>query len=127
MHISEFELQSVLALHFKEDKSSGLSQMPAHLLKHMGRPGIACLATLLNKSAIDQLAPAAWRTLKITPLYKGKGDATKPDNYSSITVAPPLAKLFMATMNRRLTDDTKADKLHAPTQAGFREYHSTVE
>ena len=52
MHISEVELRSILALHFKEDKSSGLSQMPAHLLKHMGRPGIACLATLLNKSAI---------------------------------------------------------------------------
>jgi hypothetical protein len=53
MHISEFELRSVLALHFKADKSSGLSQMPVHLLKHMGRPGIACLATLLNKSAIN--------------------------------------------------------------------------
>ena len=65
--------------------------------------------------------------LNVTPLYKGKGDATTLENYRSIAVAPPLSKLFMATMNRRLTDDAKADNLHTPTQAGYREYHSTIE
>ena len=126
-HIDAFELGSVLSLNFKADKSSGLSQMPLHLLKHMGPAGIECLATLLNSSAIDQLPPTSWRTSKVTPLYKGKGDATLPDNYRSIAVAPPFSKLFMAVMNRRLTEHAKAADLHAPTQAGFREYHSTIE
>jgi hypothetical protein len=53
MYITGRELRSVLALHFKADKSSGLSQMPVHLLKHMGCAGTECLATLYNKSAID--------------------------------------------------------------------------
>ena len=101
--------------------------MPLHLLKHMGPEGTACLAELLNVSAINQLPPTSWRTSKITPLYKGKGDMTLPDNYRSIAVAPPFSKLFMAVMNRRLTDHAKANNLHAPTQAGFREYHSTIE
>jgi hypothetical protein len=89
--------------------------MPLHLLKHMGPAGTACLAHLLNASAIDQLPPTAWRTSKVTPLYKGKGDVTLPDNYRSIAVAPPFSKLFMAVMNRRLTDLAKANNLHAPT------------
>jgi hypothetical protein len=101
--------------------------MPLHLLKHLGPAGIECMACMLNKSAIDQLAPSLWRTAKVTPLFKGKGDATNPENYRSIAVAPPLSKLLMAVMNRRLTEHAKADKLHAPTQAGFREHHSTIE
>jgi hypothetical protein len=113
--ITKGELRSVIALNFKADKSPGLSQMPLHLLKHMGQAGIECLAHLYNRSAIEQLAPILWRTSKVTPLYKGKGDVTRPENYRSIAVAPPLAKLFMAVMNRRLTDHGKAKNLHAPT------------
>jgi hypothetical protein len=69
----------------------------------MGAAGINCLTTLLNSSAIDQLPPTSWRTSKVTPLYKGKGDAKLPENYRSIAVAPPLSKLFMAVINQRLT------------------------
>jgi hypothetical protein len=101
--------------------------MPLQLLKYLGPAGIRCLAQLLNYSAIDQLAPTLWRTSKVTPLYKGKGDATLPENYRSIAVAPPLSKLFMAVMNRRLTDEAERKNLHAPTQAGFRAHHSTIE
>jgi hypothetical protein len=93
----------------------------------MGQAGVECLASLLNRSAIDQLPPTAWRTSKITPLYKGKGDAALPENYRSIAVAPPLSKLFMAVINQRLTSLAGEKGLHAPTQAGFRAYHSTIE
>jgi hypothetical protein len=103
-HITATELSSVLEQNFKADKSTGFSPMPLHLLKHMGLTGVQCLATLLNRSAIEQLPPSQWRTSKVTPLYKGKGDATLPENYRSIAVAPPLSKLFMALMNKRLTD-----------------------
>ena len=103
-HITAAELSSVLEQNFKAEKSTGFSPMPLHLLKHMGLTGVQCLATLLNRSAIEQLPPSQWRTSKVTPLYKGKGDATLPENYRSIAVAPPLSKLFMAIMNRRLTN-----------------------
>jgi hypothetical protein len=81
----------------------------------MGPAGIQCLTQLFNKSAVDQLAPTQWRTSKVTPLYKGKGDPTKPENYRSIAVAPPLSKLFMAVINRRLTKTAEDNNLHAPT------------
>jgi hypothetical protein len=93
----------------------------------MGPAGIKCLTHLFNKSAIEQLPPSQWRTSKVTPLYKGKGDATLPENYRSIAVAPPLSKLFMAVINRRLTDTAEKYNLHAPTQAGFRAHYGTIE
>jgi hypothetical protein len=68
-----------------------------------------------------------WKTAKIIPLYKGKGDASNPENYRSIAITPPLSKVFMAVMNNRLTSTATDMDLHAPTQAGFRRHHSTVE
>ena len=63
----------------------------------------------------------------MVPLYKGTGPATDPDNYRSIAITPPFAKLFMAVVNKRLTAEANARELHAPTQAGFRAHHSTIE
>ena len=126
-HITPAELTSTLTQHFKADKSSGLSKLPLQLLKHLGPRGVSCVADLINHSAIDQLPPLAWRTSKVTSLFKGKGDASLPENYRSIAVAPPLSKLFMSVINRRLTTTADELNLHAPTQAGFRAHHSTIE
>jgi hypothetical protein len=93
----------------------------------MGTAGIGSLATFLNESAIATAPPNSWKTAKVIPLYKGKGDASLPENYQSIAITPPLSKVFMAVMNNRLTTEATNKKLHAPTQAGFRRHHSTME
>jgi hypothetical protein len=93
----------------------------------MGTAGISSLATFLNESAIATAPPDSWKTAKVIPLYKGKGDASLPENYRSIAITPPLSKVFMAVMNNRLTNEANSKKLHAPTQAGFRRHHSTME
>ena len=93
----------------------------------MGTAGIGSLATFLNESPIATAPPDSWKTAKVIPLYKGKGDASLPENYRSIAITPPLSKVFMAVMNNRLTTEATNKKLHAPTQAGFRRHHSTME
>jgi hypothetical protein len=93
----------------------------------LGTAGIASLATFLNESAIAAAPPPSWRTAKIVPVYKGKGDKTLPENYRSIAITPPLAKVFMAAVNNRLTLQATQEKLHAPTQAGFRRHYSAME
>lgn len=55
-----------------------------------------------------------WRETKVSPLYKGKGDKHDYNNYRSIAVAPPFAKLLMATINQRLTTIADGNMLHAP-------------
>jgi hypothetical protein len=93
----------------------------------LGNTGIASLANFLNESAIASAPPASWRTAKIVPVYKGKGDMSQPANYRSIAITPPLSKVFMAIMNNRLTQEATSKNLHAPTQAGFRQHHSAME
>jgi hypothetical protein len=100
---------------YKATKSRGYSALPPHLLKFMGPAGVGSLANFLNSSAITSAPPQSWRTAKIVPLYKGKGDASDPENYRSIAITPPIAKVFMATMNHRLTAQANSMDLHAPT------------
>jgi hypothetical protein len=89
--------------------------MPLQLLKHMSKEGITLLTSFLNKSAIDQLPPKAWRASKVQAIYKGKGHRNSPDNYRSIAITPPFTKLLMATINIRLTHAAEEKHLHAPT------------
>ena len=100
---------------YKATKSRGNSKLPPQLLKFLGTAGIGSLATFLNESAIAAAPPASWKTAKVIPLYKGKGDASLPESYRSIAITPPLAKVFMAVMNNRLTEAATAMNLHAPT------------
>jgi hypothetical protein len=65
----------------------------------MGTSTHQTIADFLNKSAIEQLAPQAWRDSKVIPLYKGEGDLSDCNNYRSIAVSPPFAKLLMSIMN----------------------------
>jgi hypothetical protein len=69
----------------------------------------------------------SWRESKVVPLYKGMGDRSDSNNYRSIAVTPPFAKLFMSIMNQRLTKVAVEKQLHAPTQAGFRQHYTTIE
>ena len=101
--ITREELSFILEKKYKATKSRGHSMIPPHLLKFMGPAGIGSFAHIPNTSAITSAPPQAWRTAKIMPLYKGKGDAAKPENYRSIAITPPIAKVFMATMNHWLT------------------------
>jgi hypothetical protein len=85
------------------------------------------LAKFLNATAIDNTPPRTWREAKIVPIFKQKGNITDLSNYRSIAINPPFAKIFMTVINNRLTRIAKEAELHAPTQAGFREFHGTME
>ena len=121
------ELSEVLRDHFRADKSSGNSDLPLQLLKHLAAPARDSLTHLLNDSVIAQLAPQHWRDSKVTPIYKGAGDPADMNNYRSIAVTPPFTKLFMSIMNQRLTMIAEEEEMHAPQQAGFRRHHTTLE
>ena len=89
----------MLAENFRANKSTGLSCLPLQCLKWMSAEVHPTIADFLNKSAIEHLAPQAWRNSKVVPLYKGEGALTDCNNYRSIAVSPPFAKFLMAIVN----------------------------
>ena len=86
-------------MHYPANKSTGLSNMPMQCVKWLGEKALPTIADLLNKSAIEKLAPQLWWTSIVVPLYKGDGDIQDCNNYRSIAVSPPLAKLLMSIIN----------------------------
>jgi hypothetical protein len=55
--ITTSEVKSVLEMHFKTNKSTGLSKLPLQCLKWLHTQAHPTIADFLNKSAIEQLAP----------------------------------------------------------------------
>ena len=80
-----------------------MSKVPLQVLKHLGSPGIICVADFLNKNAIQQLPPAEWQATKVQPIFKGKGNRGSPDNYRSIAITSPFTKIFIASISQRVT------------------------
>ena len=97
--ITAVEVKHVLENHFRANKSTGLSSLPLQCLKWMCAQAHPTIADFLTKSAIEQLAPQAWRNSKVVPLYKGEGALSDCNNYRSIAVSPPFAKLLMSIVN----------------------------
>ena len=63
----------------------------------------------------------------IKPLYKKKGSADDPDNYSGITLLSCVGKLFTACINARLSLYIESAGILGSEQAGFRNGHSTLD
>ena len=97
--ITTAEVKKVLEMHYPANRSTGLSIMPTQCIKWLGNKALPTIADFLNKSAIEQLAPETWRTSKVVPLYKGEGEIKDCNNYRSIAVSPPFAKLLMSIIN----------------------------
>jgi hypothetical protein len=51
----------------------------------------------------------------VVPLYKGDGNVLDCNNYRSIAVSPPFAKLLMSIINQRITNFADENQLLAPT------------
>jgi hypothetical protein len=55
--ITPEELKHVLQMHYPANKSTGLSNMPMQCIKWLNEKTLPTLADLLNKSAIEEMAP----------------------------------------------------------------------
>ena len=64
--------------------------------------------------------PEEWLIGLVKPIYKNKGDPTKPDNYRPITLLSCLGKVFTCILNNRLEAFASEINLLKENQAGFR-------
>ena len=71
--------------------------------------------------------PEEWLIGLVKPIYKNKGDPTKPDNYRPITLLSCLGKVFTCILNNRLEAFASEINLLKENQAGFRKNYSTLD
>jgi hypothetical protein len=74
---------------------------------------------LFQTLAITGMTPPSWLQSHAILLYK-KGDPTRLDNYSPITLANAIYKLWTTCIVILATDYTESRKIPSPEQEGFR-------
>ena len=75
------------------NKSSGLDNISARLLKEAAPIVIRSLTYIINLSISTGIFPNAWKLAKVTPIFK-EDAKTDPNNYRPISVLPVVSKLI---------------------------------
>lgn len=82
------------------------------------------LTKLFNLILLKCQIPDEWKFSLVSPLFKGKGVTTKFDNYRSISVLSPIAKIFEKILCKSIVEYFDSNNLFSPTQHCFRAKHS---
>ena len=121
--VSEKETLNIISK-LKIKKSYGIDGISNVLLKSIANEIIKPLTLIINQSLETGIFPDAFKTAKVTPIYK-KGDKTNLNNYRPISVLPTISKMFERVIHIQLYDYFCKNNLLCEQQYGFRSKHST--
>ena len=82
------------------------------------------LTNLFNVCIESNCVPDEWKISYITPIYKGKGSKSSPDNYRPISVLPPIDKIFEAIIGDQIRNFFESNEMLSDSQFGFRNFRS---
>jgi len=92
-HITPQKVEELLK-HMPSHKATGSDGLGAQILK-VAAPAISMpLSPLINHCIDTGTFPSAWKSAKVTPIYKGQGSKDDKNNYRPISVLPLLSKSF---------------------------------
>ena len=126
-NLIEVNSNDVLHKILKLPNQNGLDQleMNSSLLK-LAAPLIApSLTHIMNLSLCLGIVPSDWKCARVTPIYKGVGDKSEPNNYRPISVVPIVAKVFEKVVKSQLVSYLTVHSLIHPSQSAYLQYHST--
>ena len=98
---SAFEVELAIEK-LKSDKSPGIDQISAKLIKAGGRTLCYEIHKLIISIWNKEELPEEWKESIIAPIYK-KGDKTDCSNYRGISLLPTLYKILSNMLLSRLT------------------------
>ena len=117
------DLESVISK-LKNKKSYGIDGISNVLLNSIANEIIKPLTLIINQSLEIGIFPDAFKTSKVTPIYK-KGDKTNLNNYRPISILPTISKVFERVIHIQLYDYFCKNNLLCEQQYSFRSKHST--
>jgi len=108
----------------KRQKSSGIDQIPAELIKAGGRTIRSEIHTLINSIWNKGELPEEWKESIIVSIYK-EGDKTDCSNYRGISLVSTAYKILSNILLSRLTP--YAEETTGDNHDGFRRNRSTTD
>ena len=109
----------------KTDLSGSREAVPSRLISdflvYLSEP----LAAVFNLSVSTGTFPAALKTSRVIPLYKGRGSKNDPGNYRPISLVAFVSKIFERIAKRQLEEYLDKINFFSNNQFGFRGARST--
>ena len=100
----------------KSHKSPGIDQIPAELIKAVGRTIRGAIPKLIIAIWSKEELPEEWKESVIVPIHK-KGDKTECNNYRGISLLPATYKILSNIVLSRLIP--YAEEIMGDYQCGF--------
>lgn len=121
--VDEYEIMDIIR-HISIKKSSGLDQIPCHILKNVAHLIAKPLSFIINNSLLEGTFPSQLKRSKVIPIYK-KGDKTEIENYRPVSVPSAFSKIFERIMYSRLLRFLIKTNFFNTNQHGFMKNRST--
>ena len=111
----------------KSTGAMGLDGIPVNVLK-LGIVVLAgTIAKLINTSLSTCIVPRAFKTARVTPVFKGKGkNPEDPGSYRPIAILPVLSKVLEVAVKEDLERHLPKVNGLPNSQFGFRKGRSTA-
>ena len=114
----------------KNDKASGedgIINETTEYIKSTAHQFINIYEKLFNLIFDCEIIPESWVIGKLKPIYKNKGDSSKPKNYRPITILSCFGKLFTSVLCNRFCTYSEDFAVIKENQCGFRPNYSTTD
>ncbi|KAK2717406.1 hypothetical protein QYM36_006252 [Artemia franciscana] len=110
----------------KASKTLNPDGIPSFILKAL-REELCEPQAILFQISFDQCKfPTSWKLSHVTPIFKGKGRRSDPENYRPISLTSPFLKIMERVIVEKLNLHLKLNSLISDHQHGFCKNRSTV-
>ena len=106
------------------NKSTGLDNIGARILKMSANIIAPSILFIVNKSITSGKFPSVWKEAKVKPLFKA-GSKEDVNNYRPISILPTLSKLIEKWVDSQFSKFLNDFQLLHKSQSGFRSKHSS--
>ena len=103
----------------KLTSSSGPDSIPNVFLRCAAQGLLRPLTVIFQRSVFEARIPDAWRSAKVVPLYKGKGDKADPNSYRPISLTSCVGKVLERIIKDQCLQFVNQNKLLSDCQHGF--------
>jgi len=113
------------AIHQQKSRAPSVSGFSPLNLKSIQSSISKLLSTIYSYFLESSSFFLEWLRSSVFFIYKGKGARDDPNNYRSICIQDPFAKVFSSILTKRLTTYAENNNLFPTFQFGFRSNRST--
>lgn len=112
----------------KNNRSAGIDQIPAEILKNMNTENKIQLLSMYNSCWSRGFFPRTWKKAKLKVIRKaGDRDWASPGSYRPISLLPTTGKVMERLIASRPNDYLNSNNILSEHQFGFRRNRSTID